>query len=370
VVRRRLLELFDLEWVPVVKAALVSFRLGAADGVSVAAGSLVESLHDLGFEVVTVAGEGRADRIVTGLSRSAGVGPDLRALRRALADADLVLVENLLTLPLHPAASQALARVLAGRPAIVRHHDPPWQRERFRHLDEGLADDSMWLHAAVCDHTRDELVARGIRAHTLRVGVREPACAIGRAEVRNRLGVAEHETLCIHPVRAIARKEIPTALELTRRLGGIYWLTGPAEEGYGAQVREHLESAGVRTIWRGFDDVGLDSAYAAADLVLFPSSWEGFGIPPIEAALRRRLVVVGDYPVAEEFRALGFHWPGVGEVGELRRLLADDIASTRLVERNLGVVRDHFTRAAQTRRLAELLGRRGWLPADVSGRAM
>ncbi|MDE0668819.1 MAG: hypothetical protein OXI48_07300, partial [bacterium] len=52
--------------------AIVSFRLGGADGVSVVAGRWQEILQRLGHRVVTVAGEGPVDRKVEGLAIGAG----------------------------------------------------------------------------------------------------------------------------------------------------------------------------------------------------------------------------------------------------------------------------------------------------------
>ena len=36
----------------------------------------------------------------------------------------------------------------------------------------------------------------------------------------------------LQPTRAIARKGIDLGLALTAAVGGTYWLTGPAEDGY------------------------------------------------------------------------------------------------------------------------------------------
>ena len=49
-------------------AAVVSYRLGFPDGVSVEAAKWIGALRALGYDVSTLAGEGVADRILPGLA--------------------------------------------------------------------------------------------------------------------------------------------------------------------------------------------------------------------------------------------------------------------------------------------------------------
>ena len=105
--------------------ALVSFRFGATDGVSVETRKWARILDRLGFRTVTVAAEG-ADRLVPGLGIADVEPPEPAALEAALADAELVVVENLCSLPLNPAAGRAVAACLRGRPG-----DPAPPRPRL-----------------------------------------------------------------------------------------------------------------------------------------------------------------------------------------------------------------------------------------------
>lgn len=338
--------------------AIVSFRLGLTDGVSVIASRWASLVAELGFRVVTVAGEGPVDRVVPGLELGATAPPARAAVTAALVDADVVVVENLLTIPMNLPASRVVARVLRGRPALLHHHDPPWQRAHYRHVTELPPDDAAWRHVTINELTRRELAARGIAATTIYNVVAADPAPGDRAGMRRRLGVADDELLLAHPVRAIPRKNIPGAMELAARLGGTYWLLGQAEDGYGQTLDRLLATAEGRVVQRGAPTIA--DIYAAADLVLFPSTWEGFGNPPIEAAIHRRATVVGDYAVAAELRALGFRWFAVDDLAGIRAFLRSP--DQDLLDHNQKLVQTHFSFATVGARLRALFASAGWLP--------
>lgn len=338
--------------------AIVSFRLGLTDGVSIVATTWADALRDIGFEVVTVAGDGPVDRTVGGLSADSPSGPPLSDVEQALADADLVVVENLCTIPLNLAAARVVAEVLRGRPAILHHHDPPWQRERFAAVTELPPVDPAWRHVTINHLTRHEMAERGIEATTIYNGF-DPRTVDrdGRAAIRSHLGVARDELLLAHPVRAIERKNIPAALELCERIGATYWLMGPPEDGYGPVLDDLLASARCRTIHAPPPGGDL---YGAPDGIVFPSTWEGFGNPPIEASLARLPVAVGRYPVGEEVRALGFRWFDVDDPDAFAAALSSP--DPELLEHNRSLAIEHFSLEVMARRLRDLVDEAGWLP--------
>jgi glycosyltransferase involved in cell wall biosynthesis len=338
--------------------AIVSFRLGLDDGVSVVAATWARALAELGFTVRTVAGEGPVDVRVPGLEIDAPSAPSNRAVENALDGADLVVVENLLSIPMNLAASRVVAAVLRGRAAVLHHHDPPWQRERYAHVTELPPRDPAWRHVTINELTRREMRDRGIDATTIYNGFDVDQPLADRRAARAATGFDEDERVVVHPVRAIARKDVGRAIALAERLDATYWLSGPAEEGYGDELARLLAAARTRVVHRHHDDRA--ELYAAADVVAFPSIWEGFGNPPIEAAIHRRPAAVGHYPVAAELRSLGFRWFEPDDAPGLASFLAapDD----ELLDVNAALARRHFSFAAMRDRIAALLDDAGWLP--------
>lgn len=337
----------------------MSFRLGGRDGVSVEAAKWAGAFEALGWRVRTVAGAGPADAVLPWLGIGATAPPEPAGFARAIAGCDLVVVENLCSLPLNLPAAVAVAEALRGRPAILHHHDLPWQQERYRHVASLPPDDPAWLHVTVNELSRRQLAERGIEAACVPNAFDTEAAPGDRVATRALLGVDDAEILLLQPTRAIARKNIAAAVRLAEALGATYWLLGVAEEGYGPEARRILAGARTRTIWEPhrFDVPGPD-AYAACDAVVLPSTWEGFGNPAIESAVHRRPLAIADYPVARELAAYGFRWFPVTDPEPLRAWLA--APDTSLLDHNLALARGHFSLGVLRRRLRNLLRRWGW----------
>ena len=100
----------------------------------------------------------------------------------------------------------------------------------------------------------------------------------------------------LQPTRALPRKNVAAGVALAEALGATYWLLGPAEDGFGPELRADPRPASapvLRGPVRGTapGDPGESrpcrraDAYAACDVVALPSIWEGFGNPTVESAV-------------------------------------------------------------------------------------
>lgn len=350
----------------------LSYRLGGQDGVSVEAKKWEWALHTLGFEVRRVAGEfdtarepGDTRLPFLAIDPPADARPNVEALTVALADADLVVVENLCSLPLNLAGARAATEALtrfSGR-VVFHHHDLPWERAEFAHIDDFPPNLPGSLHVAISEQARRELSRRGFDTVMLR-NVFEPDPPGGdRDGTRRRLGFMDQDLVILQPTRAIARKEVGRGLRLAEQIAGLmpdrtvrFWLTGAAEDGYGPTLDELWAAARVPVTHRGVRDVA--DAYAAADLVVMPSSWEGFGNPVIEAMVAERPVAAAQYPVLAELQDLGLMvLPLEDPSCVASSLIRPDL---EWLHRNHDVVRRELSVGELPGRLLDAFARVGW----------
>ena len=309
-----------------MRVALCSHQLAGFDGVSIVAGQWADALEVLGHEVIEVAGSFgsrvprvRDRRLLPGLwavQRGEALPPVVAgAVERALAGVDLVVFENVLTLASAPHAALALvAHAEQHRlPMIVHHYDPPWEHADRRTDHRFPLAPAGAVHVATSHHVAHELAARrGIVARVLHNPVHVDGVTGGdREATRLDRGIPASELLVVHPVGAYPRKRVDRAVRFVQQLRALtgvpvrYWLTGGDEAVVAGDpaLPELLDSLEDPPLLCRIDDVA--GLYAASDLVLLTSDWEGWGMPVLEAAAAGRMPVTNPYPILAEIGALG-----------------------------------------------------------------
>lgn len=277
--------------------------LDAPTGVGRYAGELAAALTERGVEVVRFA-------VAWGAPPAAGVRRwrvPARAARAAWRRWDRPSIERL-TGPVDLVhATNFVLPALGSAPGVVTVHDLSFLRDDTWPGGHRLRDLVPWSVARAAKVIVPTAAIAGEVA--TRLGVTEDRIAVtpeGVAPVffgAAPLGDGALAALGIRAPFAVAvgtiepRKNLSTLLEEWRRAGLEGWtlvLAGP--RGWGPELPE---TPGVVPIgWVG--DETLPGLLAAADLFCYPSLYEGFGLPPLEAMAAGTPAVVGRYPAAEE----------------------------------------------------------------------
>ena len=255
-------------------------------------------------------------------------------------DLELLIPQNILAIPMHVPLGLAMTEVMAetGLPSIAHHHDFAWERERFTvtsgadYLAAAFPPTLPSLvHVVINSMQQKELARRYGQASTIIPNVIDfetppPELDEYSRDFRREVGLSEDDILVLQPTRLVPRKGIEHAIELLRRLKEprlklvLSHPGGDEGDAYAKLLLERIADAGIQALFiaervgetRGFTADGrkiytLFDIYHHADLVTYPSYYEGFGNAFLEAVYFRKPVVVNTYAVyARDIDPLGF----------------------------------------------------------------
>jgi glycosyltransferase involved in cell wall biosynthesis len=315
---------------------------------------------------------------------------------------DLVIAQNVFAIPMQIPLGVALRELLieTGLPAIAHNHDFFWERERFRLncildlLESAFPPDLPNLRHVVINSLAQRVLTarRGIASiiipNVLDFDESRPATDDYNGDLRDAIGLSPDDRFILQPTRVVPRKGIELSVELVQALnsaGGtqrsernvlvISHRAGDEGMEYLHRLQEQAAAAGVdlRHVADRFDSqrgrsadgrkiYSFWDAYIHADLVTYPSLYEGFGNALLETVYFRLPALVNRYPVyAADIGPLGFCFAEISDtvsaeaVTEVRRLLADPERRRQMVEHNYELGRKHFSQAVLIERLRGLL---------------
>jgi len=395
-------------------AGFISFRFAGTDGVSLESRKWADVLSEMGFSCYFFGGELDTptecsflvpeahfnhpeirelynlsfERSTRSPILTAGIHKYREILKKRIYefikrfDLDLLIPQNSLTIPLNIPLGLALSEVIAetGIKTVAHHHDFFWERKRFLrncvwdYLNSAFPPHLPTIkHVVINSSAQNQLALRTGIASTLIPNVMDfgnpPAEPDEYSrDVREALGIRKDQLLILQPTRVVARKGIEHALELVARLKMDAVLVishASGDEGFEYQnrVKEYAELLNVPALFvediiadkRGLTPEGkkiysLQDVYPHADLVTYPSVFEGFGNAFLEAIYFKKPIVVNNYSIySHDIKPKGFDVIEIDEfitssiVDYTRKILADKSRMREMVEKNYSLANTYYS---------------------------
>ena len=307
---------------------------------------------------------------------------------------DLLIPENALAIPMNLPLGLAITEVISesGLHSIAHHHDMFWERKRFlvnaawEYLNMAFPPHlpSIW-HVVINSSAKNQLSLRTGISSELIPNIMDfenppPPPDDYAADIRRDLEFEDDEYFILQPTRVVQRKGIEHAIELVSHLGLKAKLVishAACDEGFGYEkrVRDYAKSLNVKTLFicdliqdeRGTTPDGrkiysLADVYPHADLVTYPSSFEGFGNAFLEAIYYRRPLVVNNYSIyATDIKPKGFNviefdgYITEETIETTRKVLTTPEVSQEMAEHNYQLALRHYSYAVLRRKLRGLI---------------
>ncbi len=308
---------------------------------------------------------------------------------------DIMIVENALCLPMHIPLGVALTHFIAETdfPTIAHHHDFHWERSRY---SVNAVNDFLTMAFPPVLHSLQHVTINSFAQHDL--AWRKGATSLlvpnvldfekppkdmnsQRLSFREKIGIEPDDILFLQPTRVVPRKGIEHSISLISQLKNpkckliVSHESGDEGLEYHQALIELAEQEGVdlRFVHTHLDQVcsfdangvpgtSLTEVYTAADLITYPSLYEGFGNALLEAFYYRKPVLVNRYSIfvtdiePKGFKVItmdGFITRGV--LDQTRRVIKDEKFRREMVDCNYEQAKAFFSYSVLRRKLRSLI---------------
>jgi len=307
---------------------------------------------------------------------------------------DLLIVENALTIPLNIPLGIAITEFISETkmPTIAHHHDFYWER---KHLLVNAVGEYLNMafppvlpsirHVVINSYADRELSYRTGISSTIIPNVLDfetplPPPDEYATDVRETFGIKKDELLILQPTRVVQRKGIEHAIELTKRLemkAKLVISHASGDEGfeYEQRIRDYSKMLGVDTLFiskrigehrttngKGEKVYTIWDIYPHADLVTYPSTYEGFGNAFLEAIYCRKPIVVNKYVIytldidPKGFRVIALDgYVNEEAIQKTREILTDPEKREKMVKHNYRLTKRYYSLSVLRRKLKNLI---------------
>ena len=317
----------------------------------------------------------------------------------------LIIPENALTIPLNIPLGIALTEFIAETniQTIAHHHDFYWERDRFMvnavqdYLNMAFPPVLPSIHHVVINSVADAQlslrtgVSSRITPNVMDFENPPPPPDEYTLDVRRALGIKDDELFVLQPTRVVQRKGIEHAIEMVHRMRRkakliISHASGDEGHDYEQRLIEYSKLMKVDTVFvsdiineqRGLTADGrkiytLEDIYPYADLVTYPSTFEGFGNAFLEAIYFRKPIVVNAYSIyTKDIKPKGFSVIEIDgyvtsqAVEKAKQILDNPDLCQAMVDHNYELGEKFFSYAVLHQGLRNFMRERGWLPGEVA----
>lgn len=316
---------------------------------------------------------------------------------------DVLIAENALAIPMNLPLGIALTEFLAETqmPVIAHHHDFYWERTRFSinavrdYLDMAFPPTLPNIRHTVINQAAQEQLSlrKGDSAllipNAFAFEKPRPKMDEYAKDVRAEIGLDPEDIFILQPTRIVPRKGIEHAITLVGMLNDkrcklvISHEAGDEGIEYQHMIEELAKEEGVEIRFisdrigevRQLDATGrkiytLWDLYPHADLVTYPSTYEGFGNALLEAIYFKVPIVVNRYSIfVQDIEPKGFKLPVIDGfitrdvIDQVKRILEDEDYRREMVDHNYKTASQYYGYRMLREYLCALLtGLTGWTP--------